>query len=104
MWQSLYNFNILLFFQQTFKGAARLTYGQNADEHTSTSTTTTEASTTKGDEELTEESAPAATETITNNGQRRSTKSDVSFKFLIKILLIFHFKCMKTFLYHSTFK
>lgn len=78
----------MFFFQQTYRGAARLTYGQNADEHTSTTTTTTTEAitTTKAEEELNEESAPV-TEIITNNGQRRSTKSDVSLYALMPIKL-----------------
>lgn len=96
------NINSLSLFQQTFRGAARLTYGQhpeNDNDHTTTTTTTTQAPTTQPStteaatvpatsekqeqetvDDSTEEVSPLTSDSLTNNGQRRSLtmKNDVS--------------------------
>lgn len=82
------NLNLVLkLLIQSFRGAARLAYGQNADE-------VTEAPTTPKQKEVYENlSLPdvddSATTKATKNGQRRSLKSDVSSRLLE--LLCFNF-------------
>lgn len=65
-----YFFNAISF-HQSFRGAARLAYGQNVDE-------VTEAPTTKQKEIFETLPLPEAIDSTTQNGQRRSQKNDVS--------------------------
>lgn len=74
-------------FQPLYYGAARLTFGQNADSvSTSTSTTTTPATTTTTTtiDDTSDENSSHSSETVSNNGAKRSGKGPKVLSFVCR--------------------